>query len=131
MVIDQHILSVDTKVKELKEWCAKLGLATSGSKMKILNRLKAYKANEERKIALELAKKLYAEDERRPAAISVPKLPTRAEQDLVDQSSPSTMATLSLKGKMKSDSSAPGYVWWSQRPRLCFVCLWLERAACR
>ena len=80
VVIDEHILSVDTKVKELKEWCAKLGLATSGSKSKILNRLRAYKANEERKIALELAKKLY--NERRPVAISVPKLPTRAEQDL-------------------------------------------------
>ena len=82
VVIDEQVLTMETKVKELKEWCTKLGLATSGSKTKILNRLRAYKANEERKIALELAKKLYAEDERRPVAISVPKLPTRAEQDL-------------------------------------------------
>ena len=57
-------------------------MATSGSKTKIFNRLRARRAHEEPKIALELANELHAEDQRRPVAISVPKLPTRAEQHL-------------------------------------------------
>ena len=80
--IDEHVLTMDTKIKVLKDWCTRIGLATSGNKTKVLNRLRAYKANEERKVALELAQKLYAEDERRPLTLQVPKLPTRAEQDL-------------------------------------------------
>ena len=62
-----------TKLKTLQEWCRKLTLPTSGGKAKCLRRLQKYKLEEEQRISLEISKKLFAEEERRPLALRVPK----------------------------------------------------------
>ena len=45
----------ESKLKELQEICKNLGLPSSGSKVKVLKRLKQYKHHEEEKIAYEVA----------------------------------------------------------------------------
>ncbi len=64
---------METKLKDLQEWCRKLGLATSGSKMRCLRRLQT----SEFQIA-----GLYEESQREAIPLQVPKLPSRVEQDI-------------------------------------------------
>ena len=82
VTLDESVLNMGTKLKTLQEWCRKLTLPTSGGKAKCLRRLQKYKLEEEQRISLEISKKLFAEEERRPLALRVPKLPTKMEQDI-------------------------------------------------
>ncbi|CAK8994567.1 unnamed protein product, partial [Durusdinium trenchii] len=80
--IDEEVVTMANTLKKLQEKCNMLGLATSGSKAKLLARLQKYKHREEERIALESAKRLYAESRREAIPIKTPKLPTRHEQEL-------------------------------------------------
>ena len=82
VTLDESTLNMESKLKDMQSWCKKLSLATSGGKMKCLKRLMKYHKQEEQRIALDIAKKLYAEDEHRPVQLAVPKLPSRLDQDL-------------------------------------------------
>ena len=82
VTIDESVLNMGSKLKTLQEWCKKLTLPTSGGKAKCLRRLQRYKLEEEQRISLEISKKLFAEEERRPLAMRIPKLPTKMEQDI-------------------------------------------------
>ena len=80
--IDEEVVTMANTLKKLQEKCNMLGLATSGSKAKLLARLQKYKHREEERIASESAKRLYAESRREAIPIKTPKLPTRHEQEL-------------------------------------------------
>ena len=82
VTIDESVLNMGSKPKTLQEWCRKLTLLTSGGKAKCLRRLQKYRLEEEQSISLEISKKFFAEEERRPLAMRAPKLPTKMEQDL-------------------------------------------------
>ena len=56
--IDELTFNKDNKLKELQDMCKKLGLPASGSKVKVLKRLKQYKHHEEEKIAYEISTSL-------------------------------------------------------------------------
>ncbi|CAK9073386.1 unnamed protein product [Durusdinium trenchii] len=59
--IDELTFNKDNKLKDLQDMCRKLGSPTSGSKVKVLKRLKQYKHHEEEKIAYEIAQQRQAE----------------------------------------------------------------------
>ena len=80
--LDEDTLNMETKLKDLQEWCRKLGLATSGSKTKCLRRFQKFKLLEEQKLAIDLSKRLYEESQREAIPLQVPKLPSRVDQDL-------------------------------------------------
>ena len=80
--IDETLLTMSSKMKDLQEMCSKLNLPTSGDKTKVLKRLQKYKHNEEERLALEVAQRLYAESRREPISIKTPKLPTKHEQEI-------------------------------------------------
>lgn len=82
VMLDEDTLSMDTRLNDLQEWCRKLGLATSGSKMKCLKRLRKFKLMEEQKLAIDLSKRLYEESQREAIPLQVPKLPSRVDQDI-------------------------------------------------
>ena len=82
VMLDEDTLNMDTRLKDLQEWCRKLGLATSGSKMKCLKRLQKFKLLEEQKLAIDLSKRLYEESQREAIPLQVPKLPSRVDQDI-------------------------------------------------
>ncbi|CAK9052235.1 unnamed protein product [Durusdinium trenchii] len=75
--IDEEVVTMANTLKKVQEKCNMLGLATSGSKAKLLARLQKYKHREEERIAYESAKRLYAESRREAIPIKTPKLPTR------------------------------------------------------
>ena len=81
VMLDEDTLNMDTRLKDLQEWHRKLGLATSGSKMKCLKRLQKFKLLEEQKLAIDLSKRLYEESQREAIPLQVPKLPSRVDQD--------------------------------------------------
>ena len=80
--IDELTFNKDNKLKDLQDMCRKLGLPTSGSKVKVLRRLQQYKHHEEEKIAYEIAQRLYSEQRREAIPVKTPKLPTKHEQEL-------------------------------------------------
>ena len=82
VMLDEDTLNMETKLKDLQEWCRKLGLATLGSKMKCLRRLQKFKLLEEQKLAIDLSKRLYEESQREAIPLQVPKLPSGVDQDL-------------------------------------------------
>ena len=82
VMLHEDTLNMETKLKDLQEWCRKLGLATSGSKTKCLRRLQKFKLLEEQKLAIDLSKRLYEESQREAIPLQVPKLPSRVDQDL-------------------------------------------------
>ena len=75
-------LSVETPLKDLKELCRKLGLAVSGGKNKILRRLKVHHEVLEKQLASEVARKMFAEQERNPGMLKTPTLPSSRQQEL-------------------------------------------------
>ncbi|CAK9065018.1 unnamed protein product, partial [Durusdinium trenchii] len=80
--IDETWFDKETKLKDLQEICKQLGLATSGSKTKVLRRLQRYKHQQEEKMAYEVAQRLFAESRREAIPLKTPKLPSRHEQEL-------------------------------------------------
>ncbi|CAK9062295.1 unnamed protein product [Durusdinium trenchii] len=80
--IDELTFNKDNKLKDLQDMCRKLGLPTSGSKVKVLRRLQQHKHHEEEKIAYEIAQRLYSEQRREAIPVKTPKLPTKHEQEL-------------------------------------------------
>ena len=69
-------LSVETPLKDLKEACRKLGLPVSGGKNKVLRRLRVHHEVLEKQMASEVARKLFAEQEREPGVLKTPVLPS-------------------------------------------------------
>ena len=80
--VDEQVFTKDNKLKELQEVCKKLGLPSSGSKVKVLRRLRQRKHHQEEQMAFEIAQRLYSESRREAVPLKTPKLPTRHEQDL-------------------------------------------------
>ena len=80
--IDDIKYTKDNKLKELQSACQKLGLPTSGSKIKVLPRLQQYKYKQEERVAFEVAQRLYSEARREAIPVPTPKLPSRHEQEL-------------------------------------------------
>ncbi|CAK9000469.1 unnamed protein product, partial [Durusdinium trenchii] len=80
--IDEAWFDKETKLKDLQEACKQLGLATSGSKIKVLRRLQSYKHHQEEKMAYEIAQRLFSESRREAIPLKTPKLPSRHEQEL-------------------------------------------------
>ncbi|CAK9116129.1 unnamed protein product, partial [Durusdinium trenchii] len=80
--IDETWFDKETKLKDLQEICKQLGLATSGSKTKVLRRLQRFKHQQEEKMAYEVAQRLFAESRREAIPLKTPKLPSRHEQEL-------------------------------------------------
>ncbi|CAK9026497.1 unnamed protein product [Durusdinium trenchii] len=80
--IDDVWFDKETKLKDLQDICKQLGLATSGSKIKVLRRLQRYKHQEEEKLAYEVAQRLFSESRREAVPLKTPKLPSRHEQEL-------------------------------------------------
>ncbi|CAE7838927.1 GIP [Symbiodinium sp. CCMP2592] len=75
-------LSVATPLKDLKELCRKLGLSVSGGKHKVLRRLRVHYENLEKQVASEVARKMFAEQEREPGLLKTPVLPSSRQQEL-------------------------------------------------
>ncbi|CAK9042426.1 unnamed protein product, partial [Durusdinium trenchii] len=73
--IDETWFDKETKLKDLQEICKQLGLATSGSKIKVLRRLQSYKHHQEEKMAYEIAQRLFSESRREAIPLKTPKLP--------------------------------------------------------
>ena len=82
MEIDDVKYTKDNKLKELQSACQKLGLPTSGSKMRVLRRLQQYKYKHEERVAFEVAQRLYSEARREAVPVPTPKLPSRHEQEM-------------------------------------------------
>ena len=80
--IDDVKYTEDNKLKELQSACQKLGLPTSGSKMRVLRRLQQYKYKQEERVAFEVAQRLYSEARREAVPVPTPKLPPRHEQEM-------------------------------------------------
>ena len=75
-------LSVETPLRDLKGVCSRLGLPTSGGKTKILKRLRMHYEVLEKQMATEIARKMYAEEERNPDIPKAPVLPSARQQEL-------------------------------------------------
>ena len=67
-------------VKELQVACKERGLPYSGSKKRLLDRLMAFRINIENKMNLNIANKLFREQEGKPTTIGQPRLPSLKEQ---------------------------------------------------
>ena len=80
--LDGVELSVDTPLKELRALCDRLGVAKSGSKNKVLKRLRDHREVMEKQLATEVAKQLYKEQDRDPVALKAPVLPSARQQEL-------------------------------------------------
>ncbi|CAE7781068.1 unnamed protein product [Symbiodinium sp. CCMP2592] len=75
-------LEQETPLKDLRELCAKLGLAKSGGKAKILRRLRDHHEILEKQLSTEVAKKMFQENERVADVPKLPRLPSAAQQAL-------------------------------------------------
>ncbi|OLP88024.1 Creatine kinase, flagellar [Symbiodinium microadriaticum] len=80
--LDNVELSVATPLKELKLLCDRLGVAKSGSKNKVLKRLRDHRDVMERQLATDVAKQLYKDRDRDPVAMRTPVLPSARQQEL-------------------------------------------------
>ena len=80
--LDNVELSVATPLKELKMLCDRLGVAKSGSKNKVLKRLRDHRDVMERQLATDVAKQLFKDRERDPMAMKTPVLPSARQQEL-------------------------------------------------
>ncbi|CAE7561573.1 unnamed protein product, partial [Symbiodinium necroappetens] len=65
-VMDGATLAFETPLRDLRSLCQRQGLATSGSKAKVLRRLKQHYEVLERQLAGQLAHKLFMEEDRPP-----------------------------------------------------------------
>ena len=81
-MIDDIELSLETPLHVLKDLCRRLGLATSGSKAKVLRRLRSHKEVLAKQLATEVAKKMFDESERGPSIPATPVLPSARQQAL-------------------------------------------------
>ncbi|CAE7403195.1 unnamed protein product, partial [Symbiodinium microadriaticum] len=81
-MIDDVELSLETPLHLLKDLCRRLGLATSGSKAKVLKRLRSHKEVLAKQLATEVAKKMFDESERDPSIPATPVLPSARQQAL-------------------------------------------------
>ncbi|CAE7252941.1 unnamed protein product, partial [Symbiodinium necroappetens] len=82
-MIDDVELSLETPLHVLKELCRRLGVATSGSKAKVLRRLRAQKELLAKQLATEIAKKMFDEAECSPdIPVVAPVLPSARQQAL-------------------------------------------------
>ncbi|CAE7232609.1 unnamed protein product [Symbiodinium sp. CCMP2592] len=75
-------LNVGTPLRELRALCSKLGLSSSGGKDKVLRRLKLHHEVLEKQMANEIARKMFAEQEREPTMPKTPVLPSSRQQEL-------------------------------------------------
>ena len=80
--LDEVIYSDKTSVKDLQMACKERGLAHTGSKRRLLDRMLAFKVNLENQMQLSVASKLFQENQRRPISLGQPKLPSVEEQEL-------------------------------------------------
>ena len=81
-------LSVDTPLKDLKEACRKLGLSVSGGKNKALRRLRIHYEVLEKQLASEVARKMFAEQEREPGVFQTSVLPPSRQQETLHRDAP-------------------------------------------
>ena len=81
-VMDGVTLAFETPLRDLRALCQRQGLATSGSKAKVLRRLKQHYEVLERQLAGQLAHKLFMEEDRPPDLPRAPRLPSARQQDL-------------------------------------------------
>ncbi|CAE7948885.1 unnamed protein product [Symbiodinium sp. KB8] len=81
-MIDDVELSLETPLHVLKDLCRRLGVATSGSKAKVLRRLRTQKELLAKQLATEVAKKMFDEAERSPDIPVAPVLPSARQQAL-------------------------------------------------
>ena len=79
--LDETIYTEKMSVKDLQIACKERQLPYSGSKRRLLDRLVAFKVNLENNMKLEVASKLYKEQERKPLALGQPRLPSLKEQE--------------------------------------------------
>ena len=80
--LDGVPLNMATPLKDLKDLCAQLGLATSGAKPTVLKRLRDHHEVMEKQLASEVARKLFQEQERAPETLRAPVLPSARQQEL-------------------------------------------------
>eukprot|EP00439_Symbiodinium_sp_Y106_P015244 s7793_g2.t1 len=81
-MLDDVPLNVGTSLHVLKDLCRRAGLPTSGSKAKVLRRLKEHKEVLAKQMATEIAKKMFDESERDPHIPATPVLPSARQQAL-------------------------------------------------
>ena len=81
-VMDGVTLAFETPLRDLRALCQRQGLAASGSKAKVLRRLKQHYEVLERQLAGQLAHKLFMEEDRPPDLPRAPRLPSARQQDL-------------------------------------------------
>ena len=80
--LDEVIYTDKMPVKELQVACKERGLPYSGSKKRLLDRLMAFRINIENKMKLNIANKMFREQERKPTTIGQPRLPSLKEQEI-------------------------------------------------
>ena len=80
--LDEVIYTDKMPVKELQLACKARGLPYSGSKRRLLDRLMAFRINIENKMKLNIANKLFREQERKPVTLGQPRLPSLKEQEI-------------------------------------------------
>ena len=80
--LDEVLYNEKSTVKELQLACRERGLPCTGSKKRLLSRLIGFKVDIEDKFQLNIASKLFREQQRTPMTLGQPKLPSLAEQEL-------------------------------------------------
>ena len=80
--LDGVTLAFETPLRDLRALCVRQGLSSSGSKAKVLRRLKQHYEVLERQMAGQLAHKLYMEEDRSPDLPRAPRLPSARQQEL-------------------------------------------------
>ena len=80
--IDDVKIDVETPLKTLRSLCERLELPKSGSKNKVLQRLKLHHEVLQKQMATEIAQKMFKDQERDPTIIKAPILPSAMQQEL-------------------------------------------------
>ena len=70
--LDEVQYNSNSKVKDFRDACKQRSLAFSGSKKRMLQRLQGFKREQEGRLQLEVASKLFRERERKPVALGQP-----------------------------------------------------------
>ena len=79
LVVDGQRLTSESTLSQIREACRFLGVSKSGSKATCLQRLRSHLVQLNRKLAIEVAEKLYEEGQRMPEVSPLPKPPTEHE----------------------------------------------------
>ena len=79
IVVDGQRLTSESTLSQIREACKFLGISKSGSKATCLQRIRSQLVQLSRKLAIEVAEKLYEEGQRVPDVSPLPKPPTEQE----------------------------------------------------